>query len=236
MDNSSPNQMGNAGQICELTVPLSSTGMETHPSENVQTDPPDAGPNPSRIDRIHSTTVPLREVSEPTHDNDNVEPPDTNNALRDEVDHGEDLHEAWYVVSTSVLDTMQLPSWFTSGKRTSSPSFANGNMTIDIDRFAHLSSDEAIFVSRTFLGSVHKKSLLPSERVRYEENRHFKTVFSFIPFTPSWFLGKLECMLDKEPVSVRPFTFTSTTIPQMRDMRARPSRPPPKLQGVLELL
>lgn len=130
---------------------------------------------------------------------------------------------------------MQLPTWFPLEKEKVSSSFQHNTATVDIDLFHQLSYKDASLVYRALLRSAHNKSLLPTERVKYHGNKHFKSVFIFVPFTPPWFVRKLVCKVLGSPLSAVPVIFDEHVIPQMRPIKENISKVLPKLHGILSL-
>lgn len=139
------------------------------------------------------------------------------------LDEVGDFYEEWYLPPQSILDQMTLPDWFPTPKQILTPAFTDNVVTIDIDRFQHITLKHTWFVYRTLLRTAHKKSLLPSQREKYEGNKHFKRCFSFIPFGPPWFRAQFNCRIDGKSIRDEHLRFDSTiksaTIPQIRDIR-----------------
>lgn len=99
--------------------------------------------------------------------------------------------------------------------------FNRGTMTVAIDRYRTLDYDDALFVYRTMLRIGHKKSLLPTEKHKYEYSPHFPNVFSFKTFNPPWFVSKLMCTVNGSPSFNDPLEFDEACIPQLRQLRSK---------------
>lgn len=148
-------------------------------------------------------------------------------------DDCEDYNNEWFVAPDEVMAKMQLPPWFPAAKMPESEQFNSSTITVDIDRFQHLTYDQAVFVYRGFIRTAHKNSLLEKHKNIYEGNRHYKTVFSFTPFTPPWYVRNIDCRVSGTSVFVPPLQFDEPCIPRKRQFRSRSSPIVVKLQGLI---
>lgn len=142
-----------------------------------------------------------RQISDPS-------PPSTDNSIQGEVqpieqqatrpessqaqaanahdsDEDEPQHTAKnYVPPEPILAKMKLPHWFPAQKKDDNE-HSNGNvLKVDIDGFYKLTYDQVVFVYSSLIRGGHSVSLLEHNKAKYENHEHFKSVFSFIPFTP----------------------------------------------------
>lgn len=145
----------------------------------------------------------------------------------------DDLNDEWITAPDSIMLHMDLPDWFPSPKLNVTEEFKGKHLVVNVDSYTSLSYKDALFVYRAFIRTAHKKSLLPQQRSKYEGNKYFKSVFSFIPFTPPWFPHTLDCMVEGKSLFSTPLKFDEHCIPQMRCIRGNRSMVRAKLQGVI---
>lgn len=140
------------------------------------------------------------------------------------ADGEDDINQDWFIPDEYLLSQMTLPQWFPAPPAEVSPHCTNGILTVPIDKYTALSHDQSFFVYRTILRVGHKKSLLETERPKYEKSPHFKHVFNFKTFNPPWFVASLLCTVKGRPLFSKPLRFEHPSIPQLRQLRSRTSR------------
>lgn len=142
----------------------------------------------------------------------------------DDYDDAADLNQDWFIPDEALLAKKTLPDWFPSPDATLTSRFKLGKLVVPIDRYRLLSYEQGIFVYRTLLRIAHKKSLLNTERPKYDKNPHFKHVFNFKTFNPPWFVASIDCTVDGKSLFSKPLHFDDPSIPTMRLLRSKTSR------------
>lgn len=128
---------------------------------------------------------------------------------------------------------MVLPSWFPSPPQEYSNSFKSKCMTADIDDFYHLDYDQSVFVYRGLIRTAHRRSLTDDRREIHRSSPYFRTSFSFIPFTPPWFCGRIMCRYKSKPVLQTELVMDDACIPRMKHFRTKTELVVRKLQGCI---
>lgn len=183
-------------------------------------------------------------ITDNGHDSSTTSTP----ADTDASSHGEQPHHArhtsdndpddpstanWFLPPDYVISQMSLPSWFPSRRLQWTDDFKKGIMEVYITNFHHLNIEQSIFLYRTLIRSAHHKSLLDTERVKYEGKKTFKSVFSLIPFTPPWLVALMECKVHKKSLFKEQLKLDVDALPKMRDLRGKASHVLAKTHGLL---
>lgn len=225
-------------KICDAERPLPPPTTTSAPLEPSTTRSAAHGVSPTTVQSDAASAGQLNATTgvtaQPSPSTSQDRPQQANGEDDGEIDiDGDDssLQQKWFTVPQTVLDRMLLPDWFPSPSRNVSSSFTQSTLTVDIDDFLTLNLKDALFVYRGLLRSAHKKSLLPSEKVKYDGNRHFKRCFSYIPFTPPWFVAHMDCRVRGKSLFPDPLTFDCPNMPRVKDVRS--AQVLQKLQGII---
>lgn len=128
---------------------------------------------------------------------------------------------------------MVLLFWFPSPHKQVSEQFTSGVLTVEIDRYKDLTHEYASFLYRALIRSAHKQSLLLRQKGAYSNDPNFKSVFSFTPFTPPWFVRQIYCRFSNKSVYKEQIQFEEYCIPRMKTVRSRAKHVLTQLQGII---
>lgn len=161
--------VSNAPVSNEVAQPVS------EPSHSHSQSPPPIDQN----DQSPPENMPTSNSDVGTHDQNAADVDDDPDSMMED-----NINSGWVVAPDEISAKMDLPSWFPPPPPQMSATFRSRCISVDIDRFHHLTYDQSIFVYRGLIRTAHRRSLHDYFRTMHGDNVNFRTSFSFKSFTP----------------------------------------------------
>lgn len=96
------------------------------------------------------------------------------------------------------------------------PDFVKAIFTVNIAKFHTLSHQQADYIYGGLFRSAFKKFTALRREGHFKGNANVKNVFTVVPFSPPWFVGKMNCTVDGQPVYSTPISMKKTSIPDKK--------------------